>query len=249
MLILLGQVMCDHSVMDKDLNMSKLLADHPAMEPFAAAKSTDVKIGYGVVEGHVKRIFDVICASVGLVILSPVFLLIAILIKLDSKGPVFFRHERVGWHGKLFKIHKFRSMYVEQSPSDLHITPANDPRITRAGRYLRKWKIDELPQLIDVLCGTMSLVGPRPSSIKYVSQYPENLKTIILSVRPGITDLASLCFRHEGVLLAQSDAHPENFFFEEVLPKKLSLQLKYVNNQSFLLDVKIIFSTVIAIFK
>jgi len=233
-----------------DLSTHKLLIEHPAMESLAAIVNVDgARIGYGAVEGHVKRAFDFICASVGLVVLSPVFLLVAIIIKLDSKGPVFFRHERVGWHGKLFKIHKFRSMYVEQTPSDLHITPANDPRVTRTGRWLRKWKIDELPQLIDVFCGQMSLVGPRPSNIKYVSQYPETVKKIILSVKPGITDMASVCFRNEGELLIKNSACPEEIFFKEILPRKLKLQVEYVKRQSFWLDLRIILRTLVAIFK
>jgi len=242
--VLLEQVMCDHSGMDKDSNMSKLLAEHPAMEPFSAAKVTDAKIGYGVVEGYAKRIFDFICASVGLVILSPVFLVVAILIKLDSKGPVFFRHERVGQHEKLFKIHKFRSMYVEQVSNDLHITPADDPRITCIGHFLRKWKIDELPQMIDVWIGQMSLVGPRPSNIKYVKKYPKQVKDVVFSVKPGITDLSSIQFRNEGDMLAGKNGDAEETFFKEILPKKLNLQMRYVQSRSFWLDLKIIFKTI-----
>jgi len=235
--------------MSKNVNTDNVLAGHPAVEALLAQPNRNSpKTGYGTVQGSVKRVFDVICASIGLIVLSPLFLVVAIIIKLDSKGPVFFRHERVGQHEKLFRIHKFRSMVVEQEESDLHITPTNDPRITRTGRFLRKWKIDELPQLIDVWCGQMSLVGPRPSNIKYVSKYPKPIKEIVFSVKPGITDLSSIQFCDEGNLLAKSETHPEEIFFREILPKKLRLQMEYVKKQSLWLDVKIIVKTINVIF-
>jgi len=236
--------------MNKDLNMDNVLAEHPVVESLLAGSAIhSQKAGYGVVQGCVKRVFDVVCASMGLIVLSPVFLVVAIIIKLDSKGPVFFRHERVGQHEKLFKIHKFRSMYVEQKPSDLHITIANDPRITRAGHWLRKWKIDELPQLIDVLYGRMSLVGPRPLVPEQVQHFPEQDKRIIFSLRPGITDLASISFHDENKLYENRE-DCEQIFKKKILPEKRKLQIQYVQSYSFLLDMKIIFKTIgVVLFK
>ena len=140
----------------------------------------------------IKRSFDIICALCGLIILSPVLLLIIVLTKLTSTGPVFFRQTRVGQYEKLFQIHKFRTMIVNAEASGLKITVGRDPRITSIGHFLRKTKLDELPQLIDVLMGTMSLVGPRPEVPEYVQYYTNEVKAIVLSVRPGITDWASI---------------------------------------------------------
>jgi len=229
--------------MNKNVNMDNV-AGHPAVEALLAQPNRkSQKTGYGTVQGSVKRVFDVICASIGLILLSPLFLVVAIIIKLDSKGSVFFRHERVGQHEKLFRIHKFRSMVVEQKESDLHhITVANDPRITRAGRWLRAWKIDELPQLIDVLYGRMSLVGPRPLVAEQVQHIHELDRKIIFSVKPGITDLASINFFDESGLY-ENRKNCEHVFKNEILPKKRALQIHYVQTQSFWLDLKILFKT------
>lgn len=196
----------------------------------------------------IKRLFDILLSAAGLVCLSPALIVIAVLIKRDSSGPVFFRQERIGQHGKPFRIHKFRTMTVAQPGSAMQITVGNDARITRVGDVLRHYKIDELPQLIDVLQGTMSLVGPRPEVPKYVALYPEPTKTIVLSVRPGITDLASIEYRSESELLGKS-SNPEQTYIEEVMPAKLAYCVQYVQQQSLWLDIQIIVRTFLAILK
>ncbi|MEW6206327.1 MAG: sugar transferase [Pseudomonadota bacterium] len=195
-----------------------------------------------------KRIFDIALASAGLLLLGPVLLLVALLIKRNSPGPVFFRQERIGRHGKPFHIHKFRTMTVAQPGSAMQITVGNDSRITKIGAFLRHYKIDELPQLIDVLQGSMSLVGPRPEVPKYVALYPESTKSIVLSVRPGITDLASIEYRSESELLGKSD-NPEQTYIDEVMPAKLAYCVQYVQQQSLWLDIQIIARTFLAIMK
>lgn len=195
-----------------------------------------------------KRFFDVLLSLFGLLCLSPVLLAIALLIKRDSPGPVFFRQERIGLHGKPFRIHKFRTMTAAQPGTTMQITVGNDARITKIGAFLRHYKIDELPQLIDVLQGTMSLVGPRPEVPKYVALYPEAIKKIVLSVRPGITDLASIEYRSESELLAQS-SNPEQTYINEVVPAKLAYCVQYVQQQSLWLDIQIIAKTFLAVIK
>lgn len=189
-----------------------------------------------------KRLFDVVVATIGLVLLSPVFILAALLVKLDSRGPVMFRQDRVGRGGRLFKIHKFRTMR-DSGAAAMQVTVAGDHRITRVGRLLRASKVDELPQLLDVLVGNMSIVGPRPEVPKYVSLYPEDLKSQILSVLPGITDLASIRFRYESDILAASN-DPEAEYRQTILPAKLALAAEYVRRRSFFLDLLIIGSTI-----
>lgn len=195
----------------------------------------------------VKRIFDLFASACGLVLLSPLFVLIAILIKSDSKGEVFFRQERVGMKGRLFRIHKFRTMSVEAERKGLQITVGSDCRITRVGAVIRKYKIDELPQLIDVLLGDMSLVGPRPEVPKYIACYPEHIRKKVLSVRPGITDWASIRFKDENKILGEA-SDPEAAYIKEVLPIKQAYYVEYVESRSFFGDVFIIFSTIAAIF-
>lgn len=192
-----------------------------------------------------KRVFDVLASGVGLIVLSPLFLVIAIAIKRESPGPVFFRQERVGLHGRPFLIHKFRTMRV--SNDGPLITIGADRRITRSGALLRRLKLDELAQLIDVFRGAMSLVGPRPEVPKYVALYPEDVKRIVLSVRPGITDLASIEYRDENALLGKSD-DAERTYIEEVMPAKLAYCVEYVRNRSLMLDLRIIFRTFAAVF-
>lgn len=195
----------------------------------------------------IKRAFDLLAASFGLLALSPLFVAIAILIKLDSSGPVFFRQERVGRHGRIFRIHKFRTMF-ETADRSRELTVGGDPRITRSGRFLRRTKMDELPQLIDVVRGDMSLVGPRPEVPRYVDLYPPDLREIVLSVRPGITDLASIEFRDESALLAcASDA--EDAYVHEILPAKLAHYRRYVETRTLWGDVRIIFRTLAAILR
>ena len=187
-----------------------------------------------------KRLFDVVLSALGLLLLAPLLLLIALWVKLDSPGPVLFRQERVGRNGRPFLIHKFRTMRVDKAGPQ--ITVGADPRITRSGRLLRASKLDELPQLWDVLRGAMSLVGPRPEVSRYVAMYPAELREIVLSVRPGITDLASLEFRSESELLARA-ADPEREYVDVVMPKKLALARRYVETASLAQDLRIIWRT------
>lgn len=195
-----------------------------------------------------KRGFDVIASAIGLVLLWPLFLLIAIAIKLDSPGPIFFRQERVGRFGKIFRIHKFRTMVVARGGKSLQVTASTDPRITRVGEVLRRYKLDELAQLIDVLYGDMSLVGPRPEVPAYVNYYPEEAKRVISSVRPGITDRASIEFRSENEILARhSDVHKA--YIEEILPIKVRYYLDYVESRTFFGDIRIIISTIYLVFR
>jgi lipopolysaccharide/colanic/teichoic acid biosynthesis glycosyltransferase len=189
-----------------------------------------------------KRLFDMLLSTFGLLLLWPIFLLLGVLIKLDSQGPIYFRQERVGLHGKLFRIHKFRTMHVLASCQGLQITVGADPRVTRAGRWLRKFKLDELPQLIDVWFGCMSLVGPRPEVPQYVSLWPTDVRDSILSVRPGITDCASIQFKDENLILGAAK-DPHITYVREIMPIKLKYYLEYVRTRSIIGDVLIIFST------
>ena len=195
-----------------------------------------------------KRLFDMICSGCGLLLLSPLFLIIALLIKLESNGPVFFRQERVGLRGRIFRIHKFRTMVVDTEHNGLQITIGEDKRITKVGAVLRKYKLDELAQLIDVFLGEMSLVGPRPEVQKYSAYYPEAIRAEILSIRPGITDWASIQFKDENMLLERSP-NPEKTYIEDILPIKQRYYVEYVNNRSFLGDIKIIIKTLDSVFR
>lgn len=195
-----------------------------------------------------KRIFDLVFATAGLIVLAPVFAAIALWIKLDSPGPVFFRQVRVGQHGKPFRIHKFRTMARDPSPAQSSaLTIGADPRITRSGRFLRKHKLDELAQLIDVVQGKMSLVGPRPEVPKYVAYYPDSLRELVLSVKPGITDEASLRFKEESDILGRSPT-PERTYLEEILPVKLEHYARYAGNHSLAGDLAIIIRTLRELF-
>ncbi|MFZ1365442.1 MAG: sugar transferase [Brachymonas denitrificans] len=184
-----------------------------------------------------KRLFDIAASCIGLLLLAPVLLGIAVWIKRDSPGPVFFRQERIGRHGQPFRIYKFRSM--RQDNAGLQITVGADDRITRSGHFIRAYKLDELPQLINVLLGDMSIVGPRPEVPRYVALYPADVRAEVLSVRPGITDLASVQYRSESTLLAQS-SNPEQTYVDTILPAKLALCRQYVRERSFWLDLRII---------
>ena len=190
-----------------------------------------------------KRLFDLLLSSIGLLLLAPLLLLIALLIKLDSPGPVMFRQERVGRFGRPFHIHKFRTMQHDPAGQGLLITVGADRRITRVGAVLRQTKLDELPQLLDVWRGAMSLVGPRPEVPRYVAHYPQALRDKVLSVRPGITDIASIEYRDEGAVLARA-ADPERAYIHEVLPHKLALAAQYVERSSVWLDAWLIARTV-----
>lgn len=193
-----------------------------------------------------KRLFDWVLSSLGLLALSPLLLAIALLVKLDSPGPVFFRQERVGRYGKAFRIHKFRTMRHDPVGAGPQITVGADARITRVGAFLRASKLDELAQLIDVWLGDMSLVGPRPEVPRYVAHYPAELRDKVLSVRPGITDIASIEYRDESAVLARA-SDPEQAYLREVLPHKLMLAARYVDRSSLALDVWLILRTIGAI--
>lgn len=188
-----------------------------------------------------KRAFDIISSGLGLIVLSPLFLVLAIWIKLDSKGPVFYRQVRVGYKNKDFRIFKFRSMRVGADKGSLVTIGGHDPRVTRSGYFIRKFKFDELPQLINVFVGDMSLVGPRPEVRHYVDYWtPEQMH--VLDVRPGITDPASIKFRNENELMEQAE-DPEKFYIEVIMQEKINLYLEYVEKHSFLYDLGLIFKT------
>ncbi|WP_206098465.1 sugar transferase [Paenibacillus montanisoli] len=213
----------------------KLLAD---MDHLLEKKKTQL---------FIKRVFDFIVSIIGLIILLPFFLIISLIIKLDSKGPVFFKQIRVGKDGKEFKILKFRTMVQDAEKKGMQITVGKDIRITKSGHVLRKTKIDELPQLINVLIGDMSFVGPRPEVPKYVKLYDVNQRNI-LKVRPGITDYASIEYKNESDILALSD-DPETAYIKTIMVEKLSLNLKYLSNMSLFTDAKLIFLTIFKIIR
>lgn len=194
-----------------------------------------------------KRAFDIVVSFLGLVLLSPLLLFIAILVIVDSKGGIFFIQQRVGMNGDLFNLIKFRTMAINSEKGSSLTIGGKDSRITRVGYYLRKFKIDELPQLFNVLKGDMSIVGPRPELQKYVNMYNES-QMEVLKIRPGITDLASIKYRNESELLFTS-SNPEEFYVSKLMPEKLKLNKEYMANSSFLGDMRIIFKTFIAIFK
>lgn len=194
-----------------------------------------------------KRLFDIIASGCGLVVLSPLLLIIAIWIKCDSEGPVFYRQVRVGKNNKDFRIYKFRSMRTGADKAGLITVGGRDPRVTRSGYYIRKYKLDELAQLINVFVGDMSLVGPRPEVRKYVDMYtPEQMH--VLDVRPGVTDLASIRYRNENELLEKAE-DPDKYYIEVIMQDKLRINLEYVQNHSFWYDIKLIFGTFWAIVK
>ena len=192
-----------------------------------------------------KRSFDIVASLLGLIILLPVFVVLAIVLNWESSGPTFYRGLRAGRYGKAFRIFKFRTMVVDADKIGGPSSSADDPRITRAGNFLRRYKLDELPQLINVLAGEMSLVGPRPEVVQEVLLYTKEEKRL-LEVRPGITDWASIKFRNEGEILRGS-ADPHAAYREKIRPEKIRLGLEYVDRRSFLTDCQIIASTLKAI--
>ena len=193
-----------------------------------------------------KRIFDIVSSFFFLVLIFPLFILISILIKIDSKGPIFFKQIRVGKNNKDFLLLKFRTMRVDQKNSSL-ITVGNDSRITNTGNFLRKYKLDELPQLINILKGEMSVVGPRPEVRKYVDLY-SNSQLAVLNVKPGLTDPSSIKFSNESELLGTAE-NPEKYYIESLMPLKIVISLNYIRTQSFVGDLRIIFQTFSKIFK
>jgi lipopolysaccharide/colanic/teichoic acid biosynthesis glycosyltransferase len=190
-----------------------------------------------------KRLFDLIIAAAALALLALPMLLLALWIRLDSPGPALFRQERVGRFGVPFRIHKFRTMRSDAPGLGPPLTIGQDPRITRAGRWLRRTRLDELPQLIDVLQGTMSLVGPRPEVPRYVAHYPAHLRERMLALRPGITDPASLAHLDEAALLAAS-ADPERTYIQDILPAKLQAALAYAERATLASDLGVLLRTV-----
>ena len=194
-----------------------------------------------------KRLFDIVASACGLILLSPLFFIVSVWIKLDSIGPVFYRQVRVGRYNKDFKIFKFRTMMVGADKGSLVTIGGRDPRVTRIGYYLRKFKIDELPQLINVFIGDMSLVGPRPEVRHYVNYWTSE-QLHVLDVRPGITDPASIKFRNENELM-ESAEDPESFYINVIMQEKLKLYLEYVHNASFWYDIKLIFKTIYTVVK
>jgi lipopolysaccharide/colanic/teichoic acid biosynthesis glycosyltransferase len=196
--------------------------------------------------GHrMKRVFDFAISTLGLIVLAPLLAAVAVAIKVESGGAVFYRGLRTGRFGKPFRIFKFRTMLVDAEKLGGASTPEDDPRVTRVGKFLRRHKLDELPQILNVITGEMSLVGPRPQVLWAVERYAEHEKKI-LNVRPGITDLASVRFRNEGEILRNS-ADPDREYFEKIHPEKMRLSLEYIRTQSFWLDCKIICKTLAAI--
>lgn len=191
----------------------------------------------------IKRIFDIICSGLGLIALSLVFLIIAIRIKTGSDGPIFFKQIRVGEKGKEFEILKFRTMVVDAEKLGRQITVGNDSRITKIGAFLRKYKLDELPQLINVFKGDMSLVGPRPEVPRYVNMYNEEQRKV-LEVKPGITDLASIRYRDENELLGKAE-NPDEFYINTIMPDKLALNVEYIKKSNVFFDIYIIIQTII----
>ena len=189
-----------------------------------------------------KRFFDIIASGCGLLVLSPIFLIMAIWIKWDSKGRVFYRQVRVGRHNKDFRILKFRSMRVGADKGSLVTIGGRDPRITRSGYFIRKYKLDEFPQLINVFKGEMSLVGPRPEVRHYVDYWTAE-QMHVLDVRPGITDPASIKFRNENELMEKAE-NPEDYYINVIMQEKIRLYLEYVENASFWYDIRLVFQTI-----
>ena len=194
-----------------------------------------------------KRIFDLIASAVGLILLLPLGVLLAVAVKVGSRGPVFYSQKRVGKNGKDFKLYKFRTMRSGSDKKGLITVGERDSRITKTGVFLRKYKLDELPQLLNVLLGSMSLVGPRPEVRKYVDLYQGDQRKV-LNVKPGITDYASIQFIDENKILGAAE-NPDQTYINEILPAKLKLNLKYVEHQSFITDLKIIFQTLLKIIR
>jgi len=193
-----------------------------------------------------KRVFDVIISSLGLLLLAPAFLIVALITKLDSRGPVFFKQARIGREFRPFLIYKFRTMVADAASRGGALTVGIDPRVTRAGGILRSTKIDEIPQLINILKGDMSFVGPRPEVPEFVELFRSDYEEI-LRVRPGLTDLASLKYRNEAMILAQAE-NPHEDYLKRVLPDKIRLAKEYIRRSSFLFDLGLIFRTVFKLF-
>ena len=191
-----------------------------------------------------KRGFDLVVSGLSLLLAWPLLVALAVAVRVDSAGPAIFRQERVGRHGETFRIHKFRSMKVDHGGG--LVSASGDSRVTRVGRFLRKSKLDELPQVLDVFVGHMSLVGPRPEVPKYVDMWPADVRQIILSVRPGITDPATIALRNEADEFAAAE-DPERHYIESLLPRKTAMYVDYVNSRSFAGDLAVIGRTLVTV--
>ncbi|MDU7215301.1 sugar transferase [Clostridium sp.] len=194
-----------------------------------------------------KRLLDIVASGIGIIILSPILIIISIIIKITSRGPIFFKQVRVGKNEKKFKILKFRTMIVDAEKVGKQITVGNDPRITRIGYFLRKYKLDELPQLINVFIGNMSLVGPRPEVPRYVELY-SNEQRKVFNVKPGITDLASIRYRDENDILGKVD-NPDRYYIDVIMQDKLNLNLEYIDKGNVFFDIFIIIKTIVKCLK
>lgn len=194
-----------------------------------------------------KRLLDIVASGIGIIILSPILIIISIIIKITSRGPIFFKQVRVGKNEKKFKILKFRTMIVDAEKVGKQITVGNDPRITRIGSFLRKYKLDELPQLINVFIGNMSLVGPRPEVPRYVELY-SNEQRKVFNVKPGITDLASIRYRDENDILGKVD-NPDRYYIDVIMQDKLNLNLEYIDKGNVFFDIFIIIKTIVKCLK
>jgi len=190
----------------------------------------------------IKRLFDIFFSLFGLAIVLPIIILVAVAIRLDSSGPVFYKSKRMGKNGKAFSFYKFRTMVVNADKIGGPSTSADDARITKVGKFLRKYKLDEIPQFINILKGNMSFVGPRPEVVSEFELYDPKVKEAILSVKPGLTDLASIAGLHEEEILAGAE-DPHQAYREKIQPQKIKLQLEYIQKQSFWLDIKILLKT------
>ena len=217
-------------------------------DPGAISKPARAKTGRRAAGLMAKRLFDISTSAMGLVLLLPLLLLIALAIKMESRGPVFFRQVRVGRYGETFRIHKFRTMVADaERPTDRPIIQTQDEHVTRLGHFLRRHKLDELPQLIDIVRGKMSLVGPRPQVPAQMELYHPTFRERLLAVRPGITGLATLEFKHEHKILRQYE-DAERAYVEKIMPAKLAYNIEYLSQQSFWGDIKIILATLKAVF-
>jgi len=215
----------------------------PVLMSYGVEISENTKILYSLA----KRAFDISCALIGLIILSPIFLICAILAKFQSPGPAFYRAKRIGRLGRIFLMYKFRTMVVNAESMGTSLTTYKDPRITKIGNFLRRIKLDELPQILNVLKGDMSIIGPRPEAPVYVKYYTEEQRHA-LSVRPGVTGPAQLENRNEELKL-KGQLDPEQYYITQLLPEKLKIDLNYIENRSFILDLKVIFKTIWAVMR
>ncbi len=195
---------------------------------------------------HGKRLVDIIIATIGVVLLSPLLCIIALIIKMDSEGPIIFRQERCGYGGAVFFIYKYRTMSIQQARGAAQLTLGRDPRITRVGHFFRKYKLDELPQLINILRGEMSVVGPRPEVPHFMMEYSADQRDCILSVRPGMTDYASILFRDENSLFEGVVDH-DRFYVDTIMPRKFFYYRLYTQRISFVVDLQIIFETAMSV--